>query len=189
MAKLIPKFVFRLFSTWDLGGFGMAKVYGIFCDESFKNVLVGTGGTSGKKQAKRKGYHFPGGTIGDPISSKQFDLPALRQQMIVEVEEEFGKENGQILSPYIMRSTHCFFITMDGFLVYFLVCPLTLDMSMCTGDVRDGSTEACDSAFEQVHCVTMENAYSLFSDHLGTGWFGHGLKHVEQTRDAGKYEP
>ena len=172
----------------------MSKVYGIFCDASLDNLLVGTGGTVDGQ--RRVGWHLPGGTI-DGVDFKGARTPVplvfLHGQLAREVGEEFGAQRARLLDRYMATPLDKFGLTLGsqfnedlgvkvgGHSVYFVVCQVAAPLREFVGQVRDGKNDPTDSSFDFVQAVGLHDALDEFrANSLATGWFADGVKYLDK---------
>jgi hypothetical protein len=172
----------------------MSKVYGIFCDASLDNLLVGTGGTVGGQ--RRVGWHLPGGTIDGAVfkgARTAVPLIHLHGQLAREVGEEFGAQRARLLDRYMATPLDRFGLTLGsrrdedlgvsvgGHSVYFVVCQVVVPLREFVGQVRDGKNDPTDSSFDFVQAVGLHDALDEFrANKPTTEWFADGVKYLNK---------
>ena len=141
------------------------KAYIIIHDGT--NVLVGTGGKSGRKKNTRRGYHLPGGTV-EGLDDKG---------AVAAVKREFGEETnisaeqitikGSVQSPEI-----------EGTDILFVVATVESVDNLVAGFDRPDVLNQYDEPFEGLVSMPIEDCWENdnFSDNYWTDWFGLGLK-------------
>jgi hypothetical protein len=171
------------FLSSNRGRSDMSKVYGIFCDASLDNLLVGTGGTAGHLAQRRVGWHLPGGTI-DGVNfqgrSTPVPLDQLHGQLWREVGEEFGAQRARLLDRFMARPLDKIGLSLDGHSVCFVVCALDVPLREFVGRVAEGAGGGADSSFEFVQAVGLLDALDEFRANASTGWFASGVKQVSK---------
>ena len=138
------------------------KAYVIVHDGA--NVLIGTGGRSGRKRAKRGGYHLPGGTI-DLKADANYQTAALR-----ELQEETGidaavpKIEGVVDSPGAPD-------------VVFVVARVADVNALVQGFARPVVKHQYDEPFEALLALPVDKCWenANFDAKFWTDWFKHGL--------------
>lgn len=152
----------------------MVKVYGIICDESGRDILVGTGGTSGDNCAPRQGYHLPG---GKPVGSE-----GPMQAFARELGEEFGDKAEGVLASVDIEPEPAFKSGEGWSERHFLVAVMRMPLTRWAGPVSGGCVRRYDSAFERVEVRSVQD---VIDDGDGTpdrGWFADGLKEFLRRR-------
>jgi 8-oxo-dGTP pyrophosphatase MutT (NUDIX family) len=146
----------------------MPKVYAIIRGNG--DILVGSGGKSGRKRVTRTGLHLPGGTCdrGDT-----FINAALR-----EVKEETGIN---LLEQDVIGS---FFLILNSTEVYFVV----LEVFSVAAEIGKRKippiTNQYDEPFADLISLSFNECIDnpAFSAEHHTDWFASGLRHARKSK-------
>ena len=139
------------------------KAYVIVTDG--KNILVGTGGKSGKKKSKRKGFHLPGGTVDEDEDSRETVERELLEEMGIEMKSIKKEEKIEECSTNNAK--------------FFIVKCTNLD-ELAKNFKRPDVTNEYDEPFEGVEVKTIDG--SIFNQEDWTDWFGEGVEQAKKEK-------
>jgi 8-oxo-dGTP pyrophosphatase MutT (NUDIX family) len=146
----------------------MAKVYAIIRGNG--DILVGSGGRSGRRPRMRTGLHLPGGTI-DP--NEDVNAAAIR-----EVREETGIN---LMTQDVISS---FSLILNGQRVDFVVFEVFSVEDAIRTRVPPPSTNIYDEPFAALQSLSFNQCINNpgFSAAHNTDWFAQGLRYAYQNR-------
>lgn len=144
----------------------MSKVYAIIRGNG--DILVGSGGRSGRKRAIRTGLHLPGGTIDQ---GESVITAALR-----EIKEETGIN---LLEQDVISS---FALTLNNQNVNFVVFEVFSVEDTIKKRTIPNNTNPYDEPFAQLGSLPFKQCInnSNFSSKHNTDWFASGLNYAYQ---------
>jgi 8-oxo-dGTP pyrophosphatase MutT (NUDIX family) len=146
----------------------MSKVYAIIRGNG--DILVGSGGRSGRRRRMRTGYHLPGGTI-DP-----------GEQPLYAAIREVREETGITLSP--QDGITSFQLLLNDQEVHFVVFEVASVSDEINSRIIPPIINRYDEPFSALHslgfgeCINNRN----FSSAHHTDWFARGLLYAYQNK-------
>ena len=146
----------------------MPKVYAIIRGNG--NILVGSGGKSGKSKATRTGLHLPGGSCDAGETAKAAALREIREETGISLLEQ----------DYIDSFT----LKLNGVDVTFVVFEVVNVDTEIANRKKPPIVNEYDEPFAALSSLAFADCVNNpgFSAAHGTDWFGIGLKYARDNK-------